>query len=250
MAALDFPASPAVNDEYTANGRTWRWNGETWRGLPLVGATGTTTLDFPPGASVDDFHTHEGWRWQWNGESWRSYGAVEALEPWGEVARQETLSGGALTITGLDLSGIECVQFHLNGLTVTTDDSQVLFRYIIGGVEISTGYFWSVKRLATGLDGVSGTGSDTSIHLTSAVATNGVGNAATEGFDAVVTVFQPAGSLHKRCHFHAAWSMPDGTLMTGAYGGGQLNDSGAITGVKVFGSSDLTGGTVIALGVE
>jgi hypothetical protein len=76
MAALDFPATPSVNDEYTANGRTWKWNGETWRSLPLVGATGTTTLDFPATPDVDDFHTHEGWQWQWNGESWVSVGAV------------------------------------------------------------------------------------------------------------------------------------------------------------------------------
>jgi hypothetical protein len=25
MAALDFPASPSVNDTYAANGKTWRW---------------------------------------------------------------------------------------------------------------------------------------------------------------------------------------------------------------------------------
>lgn len=28
--ALDFPNSPSVNDEYTAQGRTWTWNGTAW----------------------------------------------------------------------------------------------------------------------------------------------------------------------------------------------------------------------------
>lgn len=30
MAAIDFPASPAVNDTYTAGNQTWKWNGTTW----------------------------------------------------------------------------------------------------------------------------------------------------------------------------------------------------------------------------
>ena len=30
MAALDFPSSPAVNDTYTAGGKTWLYNGTSW----------------------------------------------------------------------------------------------------------------------------------------------------------------------------------------------------------------------------
>lgn len=30
MAALDFPASPTLNQTYTANGSTWIWNGTSW----------------------------------------------------------------------------------------------------------------------------------------------------------------------------------------------------------------------------
>lgn len=30
MAALNFPISPSVNDEYTANGSTWKWDGSAW----------------------------------------------------------------------------------------------------------------------------------------------------------------------------------------------------------------------------
>ena len=28
--AIDFPSSPATNDLYTYNGRTWKWNGSVW----------------------------------------------------------------------------------------------------------------------------------------------------------------------------------------------------------------------------
>lgn len=31
MAALDFPTSPTVNQTYTANGNSWRWDGATWK---------------------------------------------------------------------------------------------------------------------------------------------------------------------------------------------------------------------------
>lgn len=30
MAAIDFPNSPAVNDLFTVDNRTWKWNGSTW----------------------------------------------------------------------------------------------------------------------------------------------------------------------------------------------------------------------------
>lgn len=30
MAALDFPASPTLNQTYTANGATYRWDGTSW----------------------------------------------------------------------------------------------------------------------------------------------------------------------------------------------------------------------------
>jgi hypothetical protein len=30
MAAIDFPNSPTPNEEFTANGRTWIWDGSVW----------------------------------------------------------------------------------------------------------------------------------------------------------------------------------------------------------------------------
>lgn len=42
MAALDFPSTPEVSDTYTANGRTWVWNGESWiaSNITIIGYTG------------------------------------------------------------------------------------------------------------------------------------------------------------------------------------------------------------------
>ena len=42
MAALDFPTSPIVNQVYTANGSSWRWNGTSWLSInPSSGASGS-----------------------------------------------------------------------------------------------------------------------------------------------------------------------------------------------------------------
>jgi hypothetical protein len=57
MAALDFPASPTLNQLYTANGNTWQWNGESWVSytpsgiLPVV--NGGTGADTPSGARTN-----------------------------------------------------------------------------------------------------------------------------------------------------------------------------------------------------
>ena len=38
MVAISFPASPSVNDTFTANGKTWQWNGTFWS-LVVSGAS-------------------------------------------------------------------------------------------------------------------------------------------------------------------------------------------------------------------
>ena len=47
MAALDFPASPTLGQIYTANGKSWQWDGTTWQGiLDVLGGQylGTATV--------------------------------------------------------------------------------------------------------------------------------------------------------------------------------------------------------------
>ena len=38
MAVLDFPASPSLNDEYSQNGSTWKWNGTSWNIVSISSA--------------------------------------------------------------------------------------------------------------------------------------------------------------------------------------------------------------------
>lgn len=36
MAAVGFPNSLSVGDEFTANNKVWRWDGTVWDGVPTV----------------------------------------------------------------------------------------------------------------------------------------------------------------------------------------------------------------------
>lgn len=46
MAVLNFPSSPALNQVYSANGYSWKWNGASWISLPTIngGTINGTTI--------------------------------------------------------------------------------------------------------------------------------------------------------------------------------------------------------------
>lgn len=41
---INFPNNPSLNDQFTASGKTWQWNGFAWNAMTLsaIGATGAT----------------------------------------------------------------------------------------------------------------------------------------------------------------------------------------------------------------
>lgn len=39
--ALNFPASPSVNDTYSSGGKSWRWNGTNWESISTTGYVGS-----------------------------------------------------------------------------------------------------------------------------------------------------------------------------------------------------------------
>ena len=57
MAAFDFPNSPSVNDVYTANGISYKWDGTVWKRVSATGAqggTGSTGAQGAAGAQGDN----------------------------------------------------------------------------------------------------------------------------------------------------------------------------------------------------
>jgi hypothetical protein len=43
--AIDFPDTPAVDDVYTVDDRSWKWNGVYWEAVATTGPTGPTGPD-------------------------------------------------------------------------------------------------------------------------------------------------------------------------------------------------------------
>ena len=43
MAALNFPTSPTLNQIYTDNGKSWRWDGTSWKTYNILGVSGGGT---------------------------------------------------------------------------------------------------------------------------------------------------------------------------------------------------------------
>jgi hypothetical protein len=181
----------------------------------------------------------------------QSTAAVDAgdIGVWEELGRSSTIASGAITVSGLTLTDMVAIRVLLLGLTVTTDDSTVLLRFLVSGSEVSTGYRWALRRNEPAGGATTGSTSDSSIQLADVTATQGVGNASTESFGALLTVPGPASSLFKTARGQSTYLQPDASA-TSAFVGGLLENTGPITGVKVFGSSDLTAGQVIVLGLD
>jgi hypothetical protein len=53
---IDFPNSPSLNQEFTANDRTWRWTGTAWDSVAQA-APSTIISDTEPDSPI------EGTRW-------------------------------------------------------------------------------------------------------------------------------------------------------------------------------------------
>jgi hypothetical protein len=175
---------------------------------------------------------------------------IDLTEPWGEVARQETITAGKLTLSGLGLSGLSCVRLLINGLKVTTDDSQVLLRYQINGSDVTTGYEWLTYIIGSGVNTFATATGAGEISLTHSTATNLLGNDATESLNAVVDVHAPTGSQQKLCYYSGEYLLPSNNFRVIPQGAARLNNAGAIDGFVVYATSNLTAGTVIVLGLE
>jgi hypothetical protein len=170
----------------------------------------------------------------------------------------ELVSGGSLNsptagvfdFASLTLTGYEAIQIRMSGVTVTTDGTDVFIRFYVGGSEISTGYRWLQGALSTSAAvNTDSSASATGILLNSNDAAWDTGNAATESFGCTITVPNPVSTaLHKRA-FGEAWMIaPSGNALT-QHVAGIMENTGAINGLIVRGSSNLVAGKVRVLGL-
>lgn len=142
--SLTFPPSPALNDQTTTGGRTYRWNGEAWElvGSGILGPTGPTGAastvpgptgplgagvaivgsvtgagDLPTGytGAVGDSYIVQtgGSLYAWDGDEWNDVGnivgptgAVGSTGPTGFGATGPSGSVGATGPTGAGAGGL------------------------------------------------------------------------------------------------------------------------------------------------
>ena len=172
------------------------------------------------------------------------------VDPWEEVGRVTAVSGGKLTLSGLDLEGAIALRLIIDGVTVTTDSTDMFMRFLISGTEESGDFYqWSLYSFASGT--ASTPDFNNEIRLTDVGANLGVGNAGTDSFSATITIFDPTSVLHKIGTISNVNYMDGNGNLQGTEGGNvSLDVSGKITGVVLYGSSDLLTGSIIALAVS
>ena len=103
MAAFDFPSSPSVNDVYTANGISYKWDGTVWKRVSATGAQGPTGATGSQGATgPTGAQGHQGSTGNTGGTgATGSQGAVGAQGATGATGSQgATGSGGATGAQG------------------------------------------------------------------------------------------------------------------------------------------------------
>lgn len=182
-----------------------------------------------------------------------SFGAGVTHTPWEEVGRTSSVSGGAITLTGLDLTPYMAVQVILSGITTGTDDTQVHLRFTVSGSAVSASdYQWIIEATGATTGFFEGTADsdDTEITLTRQAATAALGNASTESLSGVVTIFMPtSGSLYKVAVAELDYVQAASASIITTAVGGLYESTNVIDGVQLFGSSNLTAGTIIVLGL-
>ena len=171
---------------------------------------------------------------------------------WVEIAAADAPASNVFDFPSLTLTGYSVLQVVCSGIRVTTDATDLALQFYVSAALVTTGYRWGNQSLhsSTSLVGLDdGDTSDPSILLCSNNVDWDVGNAAEESFGGVLMVDAPLSTaLYKRVEIEAVMAGPAGRLNV-VSGIGLMENAGAIDGLKISGSSNLTAGKVRVLGL-
>jgi len=185
-------------------------------------------------------------------------GTAGFSDAWEEIARTSTVSSGTITLTSLDLTDYVAVKFVVSGVTTGTNDNTLQCQFTVGGSPLTgaSDYLW-VQYVNAAFGGGfresrGDNDGDTSISLgrEGAAANSNLGNQSFEGMWGMVTVFDPAGAGHKMVHMDEHYAPASATAGINIIGGAKIATTSAIDGFKIFGSANLSTGTIIALGLN
>jgi hypothetical protein len=171
--------------------------------------------------------------------------------PWAIITTMDAPSSNVFAMTGLTLTTYKKLCLEMSGVTVTTDGTDIRLTFFVSGSEITgTSYQWQVSPASSGnsVDPDELTGA-ANILLVQNNANWDVGNAAAKSFSGRVYIDSPASTaLHKRTSSHVSAIGPTGNTIV-SQGSGVMLNAGAIDGVKLSGTSNLTAGKVRLLGL-
>lgn len=172
------------------------------------------------------------------------------MAAWDIIATLDSPSSGTFIFTGLSLSGYSILQIKGYGITVTTDGTDLRFTFYVSSSEVTSGYRWCTQQISSSATANNdGASAQASALLVSNDANWDVGNASTKAGGFTCTVDRPgSSSLYKRGGFETWATGPTGNVIH-TVGTGVMANTGAIDGIKIGGTSNLTAGKVRLLGL-
>jgi hypothetical protein len=168
---------------------------------------------------------------------------------WAVIDSLNAPASNVFDFPSLSLGSYKAVRVWCSGITVTTDATEIELQYYVGSL-VTTGYRYAGYAVSTSAaTDFSADDDHTAIRMTAAGANFDVGNASTESLAPSITVDAPASSaLYKKAIIDAFNVGPAGNCIGYRVVGLMLN-AGAITGLKISGTSNLTAGKVRVLGL-
>jgi len=160
MAALDFPASPSLNQRYTTNGATWEWNGSAWIRLAdpgVVGAQGAQGAQGHQGhQGVQGAQGHQGVQGSGTGTADRIYSGTTKAQATAYNIVNTVANAGIVTIqaSGMNVAGVITATSGelISGVGIETGGTVVGYGATIihfRGPGVTTAYYSSTTGIAT-----------------------------------------------------------------------------------------------------
>ena len=165
---------------------------------------------------------------------------------WELIRHVSPPSSGELVADGLDLTPYATVRGLVTGLSVLTDDSDIFMRLYLAGALVTSTYRMLVEgRSSFGTNAGDDSTSIAQWPLSRNAAAWGVSSVAHACFVADFFLNDPtAVGLRRQMNFHSSLLSGNDSTAIHVYGGGSVDNTGEITGLKVYGSSQLLRGSL------
>ncbi len=171
--------------------------------------------------------------------------------PHSVIDRKTAPASNVLDFTSIDFSPYRfCIMF-LNGLTVDTDDCDIVLRVRQSGTLLNGASDYSFSHSSYTSGNVAAAETDAandSIVLNDLAANFGVGNFAGENFCARIEIFNMGGGKRPGFGFYFSHDLPSNNLTQGS-GAGQVLNTNACNGIQIAASGGLlTAGKATLIG--